>query len=336
MLTYALLFVTLMASSLSLFPAPETTVSADYIEGDIFIVPNALRYFGHNGYDNDYRLKNLGLNLQPQNVLVEIWATSRDDENNPMPGTWITAKEGAPTPAAAKQVKPENNWRAGGADTLQPQGNKSDNWTDHGHPQLGHYVFPRQLPLYLLEGKKEGDIVVLPIKNSKDEWVKTVLRCQQNGYRYGSHRYGYDFPMMLAALKKTFGEREDHGYDKFLIDKGILVRGKGSDRFSSDYFSYKHGPNGFNGTDKTPEEYANQNIAQGWLADAVQQPASYLEAVVATHKLYNTEEVHTAKPIEHLNWDIEKRQQEVARIEQGQREQREMQYINAKIEAMKQ
>ena len=58
----------------------------------------------------------------------------------------------------------------------------SDNWTDHGHPELKER-FTKYLPASVLKDVKEGDVLHFNLENKQIE-----LKANQLGYRYA--RFG--------------------------------------------------------------------------------------------------------------------------------------------------
>lgn len=195
------------------------------VEGDVFITQTtfhgvevrAMGGWGATFDRGEFLVDNEGLPLCPDPATVpglEIWATSREHPLYPTGyGYGGTSVEGshAKTINRSDLIQPLsdpqlmelnlenalNNWRADSNKAHML--NKSDNFCSNGHPTLG-YGFPMALPLFLLEGKKEGDIIdvrmvvnrirrydaSVPLLGSPDRQICTVrLRCRQLGYRYG-------------------------------------------------------------------------------------------------------------------------------------------------------
>ncbi len=192
----------------------QANVSADLIQqnpdlsivrGALFIVPNRASALK----DYFFSSSALGHLVTPNPVknddkLVEVWATSEDDPQEETPGMWITAKEGVKTTSTITDEK--QNWRSNS--TLARLRLKSDNWAAHRHPLLPDITFPYSIPLSMIAGKKEGDIVQLMLENpTSGAKIIAVLRCHQDGYRYGSDRYGYQrgtrtFEKILASVTR--------------------------------------------------------------------------------------------------------------------------------------
>lgn len=72
---------------------------------------------------------------------------------------------------------------------------ESENWSDHGHPQI-HGHFPDRIPAKWLEGLTEGDVLVLVGKNQR-----YFLVCNQTSYRY--QRFG-TFEEVLDRVNKDY------------------------------------------------------------------------------------------------------------------------------------
>lgn len=116
-------------------------------------------------------------------------------------------------------------------------------WSSHTHPQFGRR-FPSVLPLSLLDGKQEGDIISFYFKNEQNELVQVKLTCNQNKYKY--HDSG-PFHKTLSCLKYSFALApccQSANSEEFLLKLDVLMRNpqvKEND-WRSKYF---HGPNGF-------------------------------------------------------------------------------------------
>lgn len=180
----------------------DIVVNADdlVVEGDLFIVPNGLYFFDdYHSFAKDRKVEEfakLGISVHSEDPLVEVWAVSRRAEDQNTDGATISAREGVHHTRSASSVKRTTEYvTASGS---------SDNWSAHGHPDLKEN-FPSELPLSLFKGLKQGDFLLLKIGNSK---VK--LRLMQDGYRYGSHRFGLSFEKMLAKLVREFKARYPH------------------------------------------------------------------------------------------------------------------------------
>jgi len=183
------------------------------IEGDIFIVPNALQQAQNWILYKDSIERALHTEIGSTDLLVQVWASSRDDVNAPTPGTRITAREGVPfkkeLTVEERRRAHEINWRTvhlgnTNAEAIAAAADKSDNWFANGHPVLGECVFPGALPYDLMKDKREGDVFEIIITNKQGEKVVASLRCKQNDYRYGEHRYGKNFEGLLEHLYNEY------------------------------------------------------------------------------------------------------------------------------------
>lgn len=198
------------------------------IKGDLFIIPNPMQYPSNS----EFPLKQaLNAEIDSHDPLVQIWATSRDKKSEASYGTQIASTEGvwpewivaevnkraelekdigrrltkeeidaAMTPQEKEYWAAENQYWRNNREQAKKTG-RSDNWARHGHPAFKE-TFPDALPYSILKDKKENDKLNLKV------WGKEVeLRCKQNGYRYGSHRFGLNFQEMLAELKQKFDKK---------------------------------------------------------------------------------------------------------------------------------
>ncbi len=107
---------------------------------------------------------------------------------------------------------------------------ESSNW-HNGHPQLDKSLrMPDALPYRLLKGKKEGDILTLPLHEKY-----FILHTTQLSHHYGRCGVFHD---LLERLKDRFMLTPDFLVTarESLLRKGIIVR---------DGNNFSHGPNGF-------------------------------------------------------------------------------------------
>lgn len=121
----------------------------------------------------------------------------------------------------------------------------SGNWANHGHPLLGKALtFPEYLPLSLLDGKKEGDLISFFFKNEQDEIVQIELTCKQLAYRYSFA----SFEDALIGIKAGFAQQPfvnswlvDDAYVAPYIQSGLV------EEYIDDAgkVAFRHGPNGF-------------------------------------------------------------------------------------------
>ena len=153
------------------------TGTQQVIEGDVFIIPNSLCYLG---YDN---------------TLCSVVSSMEEALNRRLRPQEILVQVGI-------------------------RNSDSDNWEAHGHQSLDFYNphgrFPDHLPLYLLDGKNEGDIIEFQI------WGKPLrLQCNQLNYQYGRNHNGQprNFGGLLNRLKQLFKETPNYA----LNDKNRLI-----------------------------------------------------------------------------------------------------------------
>ncbi len=256
------------------------------IEGDVFIVPDGLYKFG-DSLSKDKTPKALNTAIPDEELMVHVWATSRDDGPHFDKAYKLFKEEQECQNKLKKLIKDEENCRselekerrmeearwlekryslwhlirngrtsnkkiadikekiaaiekklAQGPSKVYYQiyydmsqdmavcgrerdqkykkyeeehdkskkSGKSDNWASHGHLKLDNKDcrFPDALPYSMLEKLKEGEEFDLEVCGRP-----VTLRARQDGYRYGSCRYGEEgyFHTILAALNKHYDER---------------------------------------------------------------------------------------------------------------------------------
>jgi len=194
------------------------------IEGDVFLVPSG----EYRATENDIKeFAELGIPVAPNEIMIPVWATSRDlpGEQVPIVGLRIASNEGVPACSWdiyerwLKLYQQENDanegghaqelnqrrrtieskykylhdedlkkyWRKPGA----PKEGRSDNWATRLHPALGNIQFPRHLPYSFFTTnnmvKQDGDTITFRLDG------KTIrLTINQENYRYGKRARGYD------------------------------------------------------------------------------------------------------------------------------------------------
>jgi hypothetical protein len=102
--------------------------------------------------------------------------------------------------------------------------------------------FPLGLPLYLLDGKQEGDVVTFLVKNKKHDFVRIKLICNQLNSRASEKG---DFAQALSFIKKNFARKPHFNND----DAAGLIYDRIIEKFGTTggEIAYRHGPKGFKG-----------------------------------------------------------------------------------------
>lgn len=235
--------------------APQKPIKGDvFIAGDL-LYPADRKADNPRGHSRRRIERALGRRIESNEPLVDVWATSKDDEHE-IRFDGISARKGCgiqfPDNAVGWQMKadfyltPEedrgymrsiakNYWRNN--DEEARRRGKSDNWSAHGHPEFDGKSFPSHLPLSLLIRKREGDFIDLTIHGKP-----VRLRCNQNGSRYNHRRESCKpgFEGQLDKQVNRFSKHPNyHGDERtvgYLVSKGILEFTNGKSQ---------HGPNGF-------------------------------------------------------------------------------------------
>lgn len=124
-----------------------------------------------------------------------------------------------------------------------------DNWGSRNHPQLS--VILDKLPLFLLEGKHEGDVIAFYVKNPQTKEIFDVrLTCNQLSYRYKFNSFQNILKNLIQGFlnRPILNENVLTDYLKPLLDDGIIIRNPKYDKNDTSLFSqpkYIHGPNGY-------------------------------------------------------------------------------------------
>lgn len=116
----------------------------------------------------------------------------------------------------------------------------SHSWAACGHVTLG-CSFPVYLPLSLLDGKKEGDIVSFFFKTDHGNVVKIELKCEQ--FDFSVYKEYGPFEKALQSLQAAFMRNPVYALADVerLVKEGILA--KRITTFGTE--SYSHGERGF-------------------------------------------------------------------------------------------
>ena len=245
------------------------------IEGDLFIIPNSICRLGDFYGPVLGGLTKVGSDIiseeemDPDTLMVEVWATSRDNpgEKQPQMGLLISSKEGALsekfppewhrhnlsnqeraekwnslTEKEQDDLYPPMNheelkkyWRNGVNGEEARKSGRSDNWDRHKYSKLPGR-FPAYIPIKYVKGINEEGILPIEIcDNTKENCKDAILRFKQGIYRYGDQRYDekMTFEKMLSRLSVSHVRRERESLNKKLIELGISDTEEGEKRRES-------------------------------------------------------------------------------------------------------